>query len=63
MALLSSLPTLYAESKKTEVTFRIAEFEKGDDKALRCLTGDVLNMNSPNCKGTHERTSYVPPLP
>ena len=40
-------------SKKTVVRFRIAELERGDDKALRSLTGKVLNMIVP---------SFLPPL-
>ena len=38
------LLTLYAESKKTGVRFRIAELENGDDKALRSLEGGVLTI-------------------
>ena len=36
--------TLYAESKKTDVRPRIAELEKGDDKARRSLMDYVLSM-------------------
>ena len=57
------LLTLYAESKKTEVTFRIAELEKGDDRALRSLTGDILNMSGLNSKETNKLTSYASPPP
>ena len=41
-----ALLTLYAESKKTEVRFRIAELENGGDKALRNLKGDVLSITA-----------------
>ena len=48
------LLTLYAESKKTEVRFRIAELEKGGDKALLSLTVHG-RCSQQDC--TEERTS------